>query len=580
MLKLQLTSEYQHYLSINANIDNTMNTDPIKLELYKNMLTSVAEEMGVTLQRTAFSPNIKERLDFSCAVFDSTGKMVAQAAHIPVHLGSMPLSVLAAIDHTEMAPGDMIALNDPYRGGTHLPDITLVAPVFSDGDIVDGKLKKGRSLKRSGRRIYGKGYSSHNLTERTARKIKKPVFFVANRAHHADVGGMTPGSMPIATSVIQEGIRIPPVKLIRGGVLDTDLWELILANVRTPEERRGDMEAQLAANRVGERRLQEMVAKYGITEITTYMQELCAYASRMVRARLREIPDGRYTYTDVLDNDGITDEPIEIRVAIEIEDDTALVDFTGTAGQVRGSVNAIYAITLSAVFYTFRCIAGADVPANAGCLEPIRVIAPEGSVVNAKFPAAVAGGNVETSQRIVDVLLGALAQACPDQIPAASSGTMNNLTIGGYDTSRGKDFTYYETIAGGMGARPNRDGIDAIHTHMTNTMNTPIEAIETNYPMQVTTYGIRRGTGGAGKFQGGAGVIRALKLLTDAEVTILSERRKRGPYGLQGGESGQPGCNVLISGGEEHPLASKVSVSTREGDVIRIETPGGGGFSS
>ena len=557
-----------------------MNTDPIKLELYKNMLTSVAEEMGVTLQRTAFSPNIKERLDFSCAVFDSTGKMVAQAAHIPVHLGSMPLSVLAAIDHTEMAPGDMIALNDPYRGGTHLPDITLVAPVFSDGDIVDGKLKKGRSLKRSGRRIYGKGYSSHNLTERTARKIKKPVFFVANRAHHADVGGMTPGSMPIATSVIQEGIRIPPVKLIRGGELDTDLWELILANVRTPEERRGDMEAQLAANRVGERRLQEMVAKYGITEITTYMQELCAYASRMVRARLREIPDGRYTYTDVLDNDGITDEPIEIRVAIEIEDDTALVDFTGTAGQVRGSVNAIYAITLSAVFYTFRCIAGADVPANAGCLEPIRVIAPEGSVVNAKFPAAVAGGNVETSQRIVDVLLGALAQACPDQIPAASSGTMNNLTIGGYDTSRGKDFTYYETIAGGMGARPNRDGIDAIHTHMTNTMNTPIEAIETNYPMQVTTYGIRRGTGGAGKFQGGAGVIRALKLLTDAEVTILSERRKRGPYGLQGGESGQPGCNVLISGGEEHPLASKVSVSTREGDVIRIETPGGGGFSS
>ena len=532
-----------------------MNTDPIKLELYKNMLTSVAEEMGVTLQRTAFSPNIKERLDFSCAVFDNTGKMVAQAAHIPVHLGSMPLSVLAAIDAMEMMPGDMIALNDPYRGGTHLPDITLVAPVFSDADIVE---------EASG--------------ERTAREIKKPVFFVANRAHHADVGGMTPGSMPIATSVIQEGIRIPPIKLIRGGELDTDLWEFILANVRTPEERRGDMEAQLAANRVGERRLREMVDKYGAPEITQYMQELCAYASRMVRARLREIPNGRYTYTDVLDNDGITDEPIEIQVAIEIEDDTAVVDFTGTAEQVRGSVNAIYAITLSAVFYAFRCIAGADVPANAGCLEPIRVVAPEGTVVNAKFPAAVAGGNVETSQRIVDVLLGALAQACPDQIPAASSGTMNNLTIGGYDVSRGKDFTYYETIAGGMGARPNRDGIDAIHTHMTNTMNTPIEAIETNYPMQVAAYSIRRGTGGAGKFRGGAGVIRALRLLTEAEVTILSERRKRGPYGLQGGEPGTPGCNVLISDGEEHPLASKVSISTREGDVIRIETPGGGGF--
>jgi N-methylhydantoinase B len=520
--------------------------DPIKLELYKNMLTSVAEEMGVTLRRTAFSPNIKERLDFSCAVFDDTGKMVAQAAHIPVHLGSMPLSVLAAIAHTEMAPGDMIALNDPYRGGTHLPDITLVAPVFAD--------EKGSK--------------------------SQPIFFVANRAHHADVGGMSPGSMPIATSVIQEGIRIPPVKLIRGGELNTDLWELILANVRTPEERRGDIEAQLAANRVGERRLQEMVTKYGTAEITAYMEELRAYASRMVRARLREIPDGRYVYADVLDNDGIIDEPIEIRVAIEIEDDTAVVDFTGTAPQARGSVNAIYAITLSAVFYTFRCIAGADVPANAGCLEPIQVIAPEGSVVNAKFPAAVAGGNVETSQRIVDVLLGALAQACPDQIPAASSGTMNNLTIGGYDVSRGKEFTYYETIAGGMGARPNRDGIDAIHTHMTNTMNTPIEAIETNYPMQVVQYGIRRGTGGAGKFRGGAGVVRALRILTEAEVTILSERRTRGPYGLQGGKPGQPGRNVLISNGEERPLSGKVSISTREGDTIRIETPGGGGFSS
>ncbi len=520
--------------------------DPIKLELYKNMLTSVAEEMGVTLRRTAFSPNIKERLDFSCAVFDDTGKMVAQAAHIPVHLGSMPLSVLAAIAHAEMVPGDMIALNDPYRGGTHLPDITLVAPVFSDEKEAQGK--------------------------------NRPVFFVANRAHHADVGGMSPGSMPIATSVIQEGIRIPPVKLVRGGELDTDLWELILANVRTPAERRGDIEAQFAANRVGDRRLQEMVAKYGTAEIAVYMKELRAYASRMVRARLREIPDGRYVYADVLDNDGITDDPIEIRVAIEIKGGTAVVDFTGTAPQARGSVNAIYAITLSAVFYVFRCLAGADVPANAGCLEPIEVIAPEGSVVNATFPAAVAGGNVETSQRIVDVLLGALAQACPDQIPAASAGTMNNLTIGGYDASRGKEFTYYETIAGGMGARPNRDGIDAVHTHMTNTMNTPIEAIETNYPMRVVEYGVRRGTGGTGKFRGGAGVARAVQMLTDAEVTILSERRTRGPYGLQGGEQGQPGRNLLISNGEEYSLAGKTSVSTSEGDIIRIETPGGGGY--
>ena len=532
-----------------------MRMDPIKLELYKNMLTSVAEEMGVTLRRTAFSPNIKERLDFSCAVFDDTGKMVAQAAHIPVHLGSMPLSVLAAIAHAEMVPGDMIALNDPYRGGTHLPDITLVAPVFGS-------------------------FSRSESDEKEKQGKNRPVFFVANRAHHADVGGMSPGSMPIATSVIQEGIRIPPVKLVRGGALDTDLWELILANVRTPEERRGDIEAQLAANRVGERRLQEMVTKYGTVEIAAYMAELRGYASRMVRARLREISDGRYVYADVLDNDGITDEPIEIYVAIEIKGDRAVVDFTGTAPQVRGSVNAIYAITLSAVFYTFRCLAGADVPANAGCLEPIQVIAPEGSVVNATFPAAVAGGNVETSQRIVDVLLGALAQACPDEIPAASSGTMNNLTIGGYDASRGKEFTYYETIAGGMGARPNADGIDAIHTHMTNTMNTPIEAIETNYPMQVVEYGIRRETGGVGQFRGGDGVVRALEMLTDAEVTILSERRTRGPYGLQGGAPGKQGRNVLISDGTEQSLASKVSISTREGNVIRIETPGGGGHGN
>ena len=519
-----------------------MNFDPIKLELYKNILTSVSEEMGVTLQRTAFSPNIKERLDFSCAVFDASGQMVAQAAHIPVHLGSMPLSVLAAIEQTEMAPGDMVVLNDPYHGGTHLPDITLVAPVFGDASV------------------------------------SSATFYVANRAHHADVGGMTPGSMPLATSVIQEGIRIPPVKLVRGGKLDTDLWDLILANVRTPIERCGDMEAQLAANRIGERRLVEMVAKYGIPEIKAYMRELCAYSSRMVRSFLRMMPDGRYEYSDVMDNDGFTDEPIEIRVAIEIKDDTAVVDFTGTSDQVRGSVNAIYAITVSAVFYTFRCVAGVDVPSNAGCMEPIQIIVPEGSVINAKFPAAVAGGNVETSQRIVDVLFGAMAKLCPDKIPAASSGTMNNITVGGYDVSRGRDFTYYETIAGGMGARPTCDGIDAIHTHMTNTMNTPIETIETSYPMQVEQYAIRRGTGGEGEFRGGSGVVRSLRLLTDAEVTILSERRKFRPYGLHGGESGQSGRNVLIHDREEHALDGKTTFSASEGDVIQIETPGGGGF--
>ncbi len=519
-----------------------MNFDPIKLELYKNILTSVSEEMGVTLQRTAFSPNIKERLDFSCAVFDASGQMIAQAAHIPVHLGSMPLSVLAAIEHTDMECGDMIILNDPYRGGTHLPDITLVAPVFGE--------------ETSGR----------------------PTFYVANRAHHADVGGMTPGSMPLSTSVIQEGIRIPPVKLVRRGELDTDLWELILSNVRTPTERKGDMEAQLAANRIGERRLQEIVAKYGISEIQTYMQELCDYSSRMVKSFLREIPDGVYTYSDFMDNDGISDAPIEIRVAIEISGDSAVVDFTGTSEQVKGSVNAIYAITVSAVFYTFRCVAGVDVPSNAGCMAPIKIIAPEGSVINAKFPSAVAGGNVETSQRIVDVLFGALAKACPEKIPAASSGTMNNITVGGYDNTRGSDFTYYETIAGGMGARPTCDGIDAIHTHMTNTMNTPIETIETSYPMQVEQYAIRHGSGGAGEYKGGAGVVRSIRVLTDAEVTLLTERRKYHPYGLQDADSGKLGRNVLIHDGKEHPLAGKVTFSANKGDVIQIETPGGGGY--
>lgn len=519
-----------------------MKFDPIKLELYKNILTSVAEEMGVTLQRTAFSPNIKERLDFSCAVFDANGGMVAQAAHIPVHLGSMPLSVLAAIENIQMAQGDVVVLNDPFRGGTHLPDITLVTPVFSD--------------------------TSNG----------EPDFYVANRAHHADVGGMTPGSMPLATSVIQEGIRIPPVKLLQAGEINEDVLQLILANVRTPIERQGDIEAQLAANRIGERRLQEITQKYSIEEINSYMQELCAYASRMVRAFLRNIPDGKYEFSDYMDNDGITDTPIKICVAIEIKGDTAIVDFTGTSEQVRGSVNAIYAITVSAVFYTFRCIAGEDVPSNAGCLEPIQIIAPKGTVINANFPAAVAGGNVETSQRIVDVLFGALAKACPEQIPAASSGSMNNITIGGYDSERDRDFTYYETIAGGMGARPTCDGIHAIHTHMTNTMNTPIEAIESSYPMQVEQYAIRQGTGGEGKFKGGDGIVRSLRLLTDAEVTILSERRVFSPYGLQGGANGQSGSNVLIRDGKEQPISAKATLAIQEGDIIEIRTPGGGGY--
>ncbi|MBI4640269.1 MAG: hydantoinase B/oxoprolinase family protein [Candidatus Tectomicrobia bacterium] len=516
--------------------------DPIRLEIFKNLFASVAEEMGVTLCRTSFSPNIKERRDFSCAIFDKGGDMVVQAAHIPVHLGSMPLSVLSAIQHVpHLEPGDAVILNDTFKGGTHLPDITLVSPVFLEG-------------------------------------IDTPVLFVANRAHHADVGGMTPGSMPLSTEIFQEGIRIPPVKIAKRGVIERDLLDLILANVRTPEEREGDLTAQFAANNTGVRRLIEVIQKYGFEEVQLYMRELQGYAERMTRKAIEEIPDGEYTFEDYLDNDGITDDPVKIAVKITIQGDSATLDFSGSSPQVRGSLNANHAITLSATFYVFRCIIEADIPSNSGGMVPLNVIVPPGTVVNANFPAAVAGGNVETSQRITDVILGALAKAIPEKIPAASSGTMNNLTIGGYDPFRQKGFAYYETIGGGMGARPTMDGIDAVHTHMTNTMNTPLEALEHEYPFRVAKYAIRRGSGGAGRFRGGDGIVREVELLCDARVTILSERRNFPPYGLQGGQPGARGENRLIRGDEVITLPSKVSLPAKAGDIISISTPGGGGY--
>jgi N-methylhydantoinase B/oxoprolinase/acetone carboxylase alpha subunit len=518
-----------------------MSYDPIHLEIFQNLFASVAEEMGVTLCRTAYSPNIKERRDYSCAVFDEQGRMIAQGTHIPVHLGAMPLSVLSAIENVPMEPGDVVILNDPYKGGTHLPDITLVSPVFMPGHTI-------------------------------------PLFFVANRAHHADVGGMTPGSMPLSTEVFQEGIRIPPLKVMQRGEIVQDILSLILANVRTPEEREGDLSAQLAANKTGERRLLEIVAKYGHGETIHYAQELLHYAERMTRAAIDAIPDGTYTFADYMDNDGISAEPVPIRVAITINGSNATIDFSRSAEQVRGSVNAIYAITLSAVFYVFRTLVAMEIPSNHGGMVPLTVIAPEGTVVNATFPSAVAGGNVETSQRIVDVLFGAMAKALPDRIPAASSGTMNNVTIGGYDPRKKSRFTYYETIGGGMGARPTMPGIDGIHTHMTNTLNTPIEALEHAYPFRVLHYGIRRGSGGKGKFRGGDGIIREWEILVDSEVTILSERRTIPPYGLAGGESGQVGENVLHTKQGIKPLAAKVNIRVKQGDILRIATPGGGGY--
>jgi N-methylhydantoinase B len=519
----------------------TMSFDPIKLEVYKNLFSSIAEEMGVALCRTGYSPNIKERRDFSCALFDGRGEMVAQAAHIAVHLGSMPLSVKSAVEKVPMGPGDVVILNDPFSGGTHLPDLTVVSPVYPAG-------------------------------------ARSPLFYVANRAHHADIGGMSPGSLPLSTEIFQEGFRIPPVKLVAGERMQKDVLALILANVRTPQEREGDLTAQVAANRIGERRTLEVCGKYGTSEVLRYMEELKGYAERMTRAAIAGIPDGEYRFEDWLDGDGVLPGRVRISVTVSVQGDTAVVDFSDSAPQVQGSVNAIYAITLSAVFYVFRSIVGGDIPSNAGIMRPLRVVTQPGTVVDARFPAAVAAGNVETSQRITDVLLGALGQALPERIPAASAGTMNNLTVGGVDPRTGGPYTYYETIGGGCGATPVHDGASAVQTHMTNTMNTPIEALEHAYPLKVTRYAIRSGSGGRGRFSGGDGIRRDIEFLAPATVTMISERREIPPYGLAGGEPGSCGKNVLVHSGRETRLPGKFTIAVKKGDRLLVSTPGGGGY--
>ena len=536
--------------------------DPVKLEVYKHLFVSIAEEMGAVLRKSSFSPNIKERRDFSCALFDSQAKMIAQAAHIPVHLGSMPLSVKSAIDRFSsrgdgLKPGDTIMLNDPFLGGTHLPDITLVTPVFIDQDPSPSQ--------------------SISISSSALSAITNPFAYVASRAHHADIGGIAAGSMPIAREIYQEGLIIPPVKLIHDDTIDQDILSLVLANVRTPEERSGDLTAQIGANQRGVERFLELIQRYGRDEASQYMQALLFYTEQMTRRLIAGLPDGSYTFTDYLDDNGITRQQVPISVSISIKGDTAVVDFTGSAPQQEGSINAVYAITLSAVNYVFRSLIGLDVPNNSGCLIPIQIIAPQGSVVNASHPAPVAGGNVETSQRIVDVLLGALSQACPIKIPAASQGTMNNVSIGGWDAERKRFFTYYETIGGGTGANQRADGISAIHSHMTNTLNTPIEALEYTYPMQVIRYSIREKSGGKGSHSGGDGIIREIKLLADAQVTLLTERRTTAPYGLEGGEPGQKGENILYHGTEQHQLPGKGTFYASKGDVLSINTPGGGG---
>ncbi|MGO9273155.1 MAG: hydantoinase B/oxoprolinase family protein [Terriglobia bacterium] len=539
--------------------------DAAELEIFKSLFHSVAEEMGAALRRSAFSPNIKERRDYSCAVFDGKGRVVAMGDHMPVHLGSMPMSVAAAIRALDLGPGDIAMLNDPYAGGTHLPDITLVMPV-------------GPSSPRATRGVGASKLGSYT-----------PAFYVANRAHHSDIGGAQPASMGLSEEIYQEGLRIPPVALARGGRIERDVLAMVLANVRTPREREGDLMAQIASCRLGERRLLELRAKYGAPKTDLYLDALYRYSERLMREALRRIPEGVYRAQDYLDDDGFSSLPVRLRVSIRIHDGAAVVDFDGTSPACRGSVNAVEAITVSAVFYVFRCLLGEDVPASAGLMAPITVRAPEGSVVNARPPAAVAAGNVETSQRIVDVLLRALARALPDRIPAASSGTMNNLSFGGVrarqGSSPGEPFTYYETIAGGMGARPSADGLSGVHTHMTNSLNTPVEAFESAYPVRVLHYSLRRGSGGAGRFRGGDGIVRELEFLTDVRGSILSDRRRFRPYGLAGGGPGAAGKNLLRTapgklGGRPRvvTLPSKAVFSAPAGSVLRVETPGGGGW--
>jgi N-methylhydantoinase B/oxoprolinase/acetone carboxylase alpha subunit len=513
--------------------------DPIELELFKNVFIAISEEMAAVLGRTALSPNIKERKDFSCAVFNRAGETLAQGSHIPVHLGAMPLSVQAALRAVTFEKDDLVILNDPYKGGTHLPDITCISPVFL----------------------------GHRLS-----------FFVANRAHHSDVGGMTPGSMPLATELFQEGLIIPPLKLYSRGRLNTGVFDMLLSNVRTPDERRGDLLAQVAANEIGRARLEEAVARFGAAKVRLYSGLIQDYSEKFLRQTIRDIPDGSYTFVDHLDDDGISTRPIKIAVRVTIRGDKAVVDFSSSSPQTEGGVNANLAITCSAVLYVFRSLVEEDIPFNTGLMRPLEIVAPKGSIVNAEFPAACAGGNVETSQRIVDVLLGALAKALPDRIPAASQGTMNNIAFGGYDPWRKRHFAYYETIGGGMGAGPGAAGLSGVHTHMTNSLNTPIEALENYLPLKIRGYGLRKGSGGKGLHKGGEGIVRGYEFRVPAALTIMSERRRFAPYGVRGGGPGAKGKNTIISKGRHKILGSKVNIKLRPGDVLRVETPGGGGW--
>jgi N-methylhydantoinase B len=518
--------------------------DSVTLEVIRNALAAVCEEMNATLVRTGYSPNIKERRDCSCALFDADGEMISQAENMPVHLGAMPFSVAAAVDRfppETLQPGDAVLLNDPYRGGAHLPDLTLVTPVFAGGEL---------------------------------------VAFAANRAHHADVGGAHAGSVAAdSTEIYQEGLRLPPVKLFEAGDPNEAVFDIILANVRTPDERRGDLRAQEAANETGRERFAELVESYGRETVRVALAEIKDYSERRMRAEIDELPDSTCEFADVLESDGRGTEDLPVRAAVTIDGDEVGVDFEGTAPQTAGPINAVFAVTASATYYAVRCVTDPDIPPNEGCYRPVTIEAPEGTIVNPEPPAAVVGGNLETSQRVTDVVLGAFGRAVPERVTAAGQGTMNNVTFGGTDPRDGEPYAFYETQGGGFGGRAGRDGMDGVHVHMSNTMNTPVEVLETAYPLRVVRYALREDSGGPGEFRGGLGLRRDIEV-RDHETTLslLAERHRTTPYGLAGGETGASGGAVLNPDGEADPLPSKTTRTLPAGTVVSVRTPGGGGY--
>ncbi|RQH01879.1 hydantoinase B/oxoprolinase family protein [Natrarchaeobius oligotrophus] len=520
----------------------TVELDPVTLEVLRNQLESVAEEMGTTLIRGAYSPNIKERRDCSTALFDAEGRMIAQAEHIPVHLGAMPAAV-EAVRERDPRPGDVFVLNDPFAGGTHLPDVTMVSALApSAGDAA-------------------------------ADRDDEIVGYAVSRAHHADVGGMVPGSMPAGSrEIYQEGLRLPPTRLVVDGTVREEIRSLVLANVRNPRERRADLRAQLAANERAERRLAALFDEHGRETVTRGFDAVIEYSRERIEREIAALPDGTYEATDVLEGDGVIDEDIRIAVAVTVDETTIDVDFDGTAPQLQGNLNAPLAVAQSAVYFVVRCLTDPEIPPNHGCYEPVSVRAPAGCLLNPEPPAAVVGGNVETSQRVTDVVFAALAEAVPGRVPAQGQGTMNNLTIGARDGS----VTYYETIGGGFGARADRDGMDGVHVGMTNTLNTPIESLETEYPLRVERYALRPDSGGRGEYRGGHGLVRAVTVETDATVSLLTERRRYGPKGIAGGEDGAPGENLID--GEVVP--AKTTVDVEAGTTVTVRTPGGGGHGS